>query len=149
MFKTPGVIGVLGVLGVAALVAAPVASGAFPTSAPRAHPAGIAVVVVGGPRTAKVPSISILGTGVGAHYKPDSVTAGLSPSSEACTGSDESMSVVNKSSLDEDMIEGTSDFVNLPPGSSAAVCLYANGSSSFAFELANAHVGNTLQVAVG
>jgi hypothetical protein len=59
------------------------------------------------------------------------------------------MSVVNKSSLDEDMIEGTSDFVNLPPGSSAAVCLYANGSSSFAFELANAHVGNTLQVAVG
>jgi hypothetical protein len=36
------------------------------------------------------------------------------------------MTVTTKSSLDQDMIEGQSDFVNLPPGSTAAICLYAN-----------------------
>jgi hypothetical protein len=138
----------LWVVGLAALIAAPAVRSAIPASAHTSPSARIGVVIVHGVQTAKVPSISIGGTGLQAHFKPVKVSAGLSSSSEPCTGSDESMSVTNKSSLDQDMIEGGSDFVNLPPGSTAAICLYANGSSTFTFGLANANVNNTLEVAV-
>jgi hypothetical protein len=138
----------LRVVGLAALIAAPAVRLAIPASTHTSRSAHIGVVIVDGVQTAKVPSVRIVGEGLTAHFKPDSVSAGLSSSSEPCTASDESMTVTNKSSLDQDVIEAGSDFVNLPPGSTAVVCLYANGSSSFVFDLANAHISNTLDVAV-
>jgi hypothetical protein len=135
--------------GLAALLVALAAWSVVPAGARTSRSVHTSVVIVDGPQTAaKVPAINILGEGLGAHFKPDSVRAALSSSSQPCTASDESLTVTNKSSLDEDMIEGGSDFVNLPPGGTAAVCLYANGSSSFIFGLANDATAHTLDVTV-
>jgi hypothetical protein len=138
----------LGVVGLAALMAAPAIRSAIPADAHRSGSPRIGVAILHRAERTKVPSIDIVGTGLGAHFKPNTVTAGLSPTGEACTGSDDSLTMTNKSSLDEDVIEGTSDFVNLPSGATAAVCLYANGSSSFVFGLANANTDNTVVVTV-
>lgn len=134
-------------VGLAALIVALAVWSVAPAGARTSRSARIGVVIVHGTQTAKVPAIGIHGTGLAAHFKPDSVSAGLS-SSGPCTASNESLTVTNKSSLDEDVIEAGSDFVNLPPGSTAAVCLYANGSSSFVFGLANATTTHTLDVTV-
>jgi hypothetical protein len=142
------VIRTLGLTAAAAVLAVPSFTSATHVGTRRPHPAHSAVALVHGVAGAKVPTIRIVGTGLGAHFKPDGVNATLSSPSKPCTGSDDSLVVTNSSALDQDIIEGTSDFVNLPAGSTAAICLYSNGSSAFTFGLANADTDHTLGVTV-